>query len=173
MAEKPVECSHCQKPTEVTYKEMANNISSCTEMCSDCPILAKKLHGASESPTPQNSSSPLLHCALCMTTSETVQTGNPLGCNHCYMVFEDLLFEKLSSENNIPPFITKEILINPTAALHRGKSPTQALSIPLSNEVANLSVALNEAIAKEHYEQAAWLRDQIKELKEKTSDGKK
>ncbi len=169
MAEKPVECSHCQKATVVTYKEMTNNLSNCTEMCSSCPILAKKLHGASQPPAQTNSSSPLLHCALCMTTSETVQTGNPLGCNHCYSVFEELLLGKLLTEKSLSSASAKEILVSPSVLLHKGKSPTQsAIDIPLSNELSSLSIALNEAVAKEHYEQAAWLRDQIKELKEKT-----
>ncbi len=166
MPEKPIECGHCQKPTDVTYKEMTNNISSCTEMCSDCPILAKKLHGGVDSSSPKDSKSPTLHCALCMTTSETVQTGNPLGCNHCYTVFEDLLLEKFVNETTLSKSTIKEFLINPSAPLHKGKSPSQAAAnIPLSSELSSLSVALNEAIQKEHYEQAAWLRDQIKELK--------
>jgi protein arginine kinase activator len=172
MPEKPVECSHCQKPTQVTYKEMANNISSCTQMCSDCPILAKKLHGGIDSSIPKNNTFPLLHCALCMTTSETVQTGNPLGCNHCYVVFEDLLLEKFVSENTLSKSTIKEFLVSPSTSLHKGKSPNQAATnIPLSNELSSLAVALSDAIQKEHYEQAAWLRDQIKELKgEKQSD---
>ncbi len=165
--EKPVECGHCQKEGHVTYKEIANGISTCTEMCSDCPILAAKLHGESEVSTKASLAMPKLCCALCMTTLETIQTGNPLGCNHCYNVFEEPLLGKLITENRMPSFVKKEIQNNPSAPLHRGKSPKQALTIPLSNELATLSIALNEALQKEHYEQAAWLRDQIKQLKEK------
>jgi len=136
------------------------------EMCSDCPVLAKKLHGGIDSSIPKKNTFPLLHCALCMTTSETVQTGNPLGCNHCYVVFEDLLLEKLIHEKSISSSAAKEMIIHSSAPLHKGKSPNQAATnIPLSNELSSLSAALSDAIQKEHYEQAAWLRDQIKELK--------
>jgi protein arginine kinase activator len=36
-----------------------------------------------------------------------------------------------------------------------------------------LNEALNETLTREDYEQAAWLRDQIKELMEKADEGKK
>jgi len=35
--------------------------------------------------------------------------------------------------------------------------------------MASLNEALNEALKRENYEQAAWLRDQIKNLKEEKS----
>jgi protein arginine kinase activator len=37
-------------------------------------------------------------------------------------------------------------------------------------QLTTLNEALNEALEKEQYEQAAWLRDQIKEWKEKISE---
>lgn len=174
MAERPIECSHCQKAIDVTYKELANGTSLCTQMCSDCPILEKKLHGKSESSNKPIASEeiPKLCCAICMTTLESIQTGNPLGCNHCYIVFEQPLLGKLLNENLLSPCIQQEIKELSSSTIHRGKTPHQPISIPFSNQLATLSEALNGALQKEQYEQAAWLRDQIKELKEKASERK-
>ena len=175
MPERPIECTHCQKTTEVLYKEISNETTVCTEMCSECPILAKKLHGNSKSLVENTSrgEAPKLCCALCLTTIESIQTGNPLGCNLCYTIFEDLLIEKLTDENLISSSIQKEMKNNKQTVVHRGKFPNQSITIPLSNQLETLNSALNEALQKEHYEQAAWLRDQIKELKDTESERKK
>jgi len=175
MTDKPIECNHCQKVADVIYKEIADENITCTKMCTECPILAKKLHGQSNlsSKRAYSEETPKLCCAHCMTTAESILTGEPLGCNLCYEVFEDLLINKLINEHRLPSLIQKEIESKKKTTLHRGKSPSQSISIPLSNEITTLSSALNDAIQKEHYEHAASLRDQIKELKEKDSGNKK
>ena len=168
MAEKPIECNHCQKAADVIYKVIADENTSCTKMCSECPILDKKLYGQSDKGSKGTSSDEASRpcCAFCMTTTESIRAGEPLGCNLCYDIFEDLLIDKLMNEHKLPPLIQKEIKNNKGATLHRGKSPSQSISIPLSNQIVTLNAALNDALQKEHYEHAAWLRDQIKELKE-------
>lgn len=61
-----------------------------------------------------------------------------------------------------------------TQPLHVGKTPNKPLTIPSSSRLKTLNEALNEALKKENYEQAAWIRDQIKDLTEKgPNDGKK
>ena len=169
MAERPIECSECKKNIQVTYKEIARGKSSCTEMCGTCPILEKKLHGKPDFCASEKNKErePKLCCAICMTTTEAIETGNPLGCSHCYIVFEEVLLKKLISENALPLNLQK------SEPLHRGKSPNQSITIPLSNQLAAFNEALNIALQKEHYEQAAWLRDQIQSLKDKASERKK
>ncbi len=174
MPERPIECIQCQKPIDVTYKEISLENTICTEMCSECPILAKKLHGQSTSPYKNEASKESIKvcCALCLTTIESIQTGNLLGCSLCYEVFDNLLIEKLIDENLLSSLIQKEIINKKPNPIHTGKSPKQSITIPFSNQAATLTAALSDAIQKEHYEQAAWLRDQIKELKEKENERK-
>jgi protein arginine kinase activator len=99
--------------------------------------------------------------------------GNPLGCSECYSVFSDVLISELISLERIPSRIKKDILAKKTQPLHLGKAPNKPLTIPSSSRLSALNEALNEALKKENYEQAAWIRDQIKDLTEKgAEDGK-
>ena len=155
MTERPVECSHCQKPANITYKEIVNHQISCMEMCSDCPMLAQKLYGYDVSdPLQTNRSlegSPPIVCSHCMTTLEGIKTGNPLGCSACYVVFEETLLKELCMDKKKMP-------------LHAGKSPHKSTPVFSPEKLPALNEALTEALKKENYEQAACIRDQIKEL---------
>lgn len=176
MAERPVECSHCKKPIEVVYKEIARESTSCTEMCADCPIFQQKLHGQEFPPQAaemKTESATGLCCGDCRTTLASVQMGNPLGCSECYAVFSDVLISELSAADEIPARIKKDLTQKKTQPLHVGKTPNKTLDIPSSSRLTGLNEALNEALKKENYEQAAWLRDQIKDLKEKGSNDAK
>ena len=170
MADRPVECSNCKKPIHVIYKEIVGASIICTEMCSDCPVLQQKLHGK-ESPVPKAGKlaegETGLCCNNCRTTLESIKMGNPLGCSECYEVFSDVLVGELSAQGKIPARIKKEIAVKKSMPLHLGKTPEKPLEIPASSRLTALNEALNEALKKENYEQAAWLRDQIKALTEK------
>jgi protein arginine kinase activator len=162
MAERPVECSLCQKKLEVIYKEIVNQHISCVEMCSDCPVLARKLHGDIESELPSAKNlqdlPPGLACGNCMTTLEGVKMGHPLGCSNCYNVFEEELAKELLADKKT------------TKISHIGKVPHKPISFPSSTEIPILNQALDEALKQENYEHAAWLRDQIKEIMEKPGE---
>ncbi|MCH9614698.1 MAG: hypothetical protein SP1CHLAM54_13350 [Chlamydiia bacterium] len=83
-------------------------------------------------------------CGNCGTDLQAVKTNSPLGCFECYHVFEDIIRQELGGNHS-----------------HIGRSKAAP---ELSNRLTELNVELNEALKKENYEQAAWLRDQIKEL---------
>jgi protein arginine kinase activator len=176
VADRPVECSHCKKAIKVTYKEIVDTSIVCTEMCADCPILQQRLHGQNLEPQSREGLTETeagLCCGNCRTTLESVQMGNPLGCSECYAVFSDVLISELISADRIPIRIKKDISAKKTQPLHIGKSPNVSITIPSSSRLTALNEALNEALKKENYEQAAWIRDQIKALMEKGSnDGK-
>lgn len=177
MADRPVECAgHCKRPTKVVYKEIVGNTITVTEMCSECPIYEQKLHGQIKGPATEGiaEGEAGLCCSNCRTTLESVLTGNPLGCCECYPVFSDVLVSELISEDAVPSHIKKSVSAKKTQALHIGKSPSHTQAPPASSQLTALNEALNDALKKENYEQAAWLRDQIKALLEKGSDdGKK
>ena len=177
MVDRPVECSHCKKPIKVIYKDIVDTSIICTEMCADCPVFQQRLHGhtpASESREGLPEKEGGLCCGNCRTSLESVKMGNPLGCSECYSVFSDLLISELIAADKIPSRIKKEYPMKKTQPLHVGKTPNKPLTIPSSSRLKTLNEALNEALKKENYEQAAWIRDQIKDLTEKgPNDGKK
>ena len=176
MADRPVECSHCKRPISVIYKEIVGNSIICTEMCSECPVFQQKLHGQTLSPETKregiSEGEPGLCCGTCLTSLESVKMGNPLGCSECYAVFGDLLVTELIAAKNIPVRLAKALATKKTQPIHIGGVPNQPATIAPSSRLTALNEALNEALKKENYEQAAWLRDQIKALKEKTDEGK-
>lgn len=164
MSERPVECGHCKKPTQVHYKEIVGDHTTCTNMCNDCPVLLRKVHG--EVREKQEGSDPTttgLYCGHCHTPLESVKMGNPLGCGQCYHVFGDVLVQELLAENKLPKVMQEAKRNQP---LHIGMTPDKPSESPSSNRLTALNEALNEALQKENYEEAAWIRDQIKELTE-------
>ncbi len=177
MAEKPVECTgYCKRAIAVTYKEIVGEVITVTEMCSECPVYAQKIQGQIKT-TPIEGLAEAesgLCCSNCRTSLASVITGNPLGCPECYAIFSDVLIAQLLSADGIPTHLKRSIHAKKSQLLHMGKSPDHTPLAPSSNRLTALNEALNEALKKENYEKAAWLRDQIKALTEKASDdGKK
>ncbi len=166
MAEKPLECTQCSLKVCVTYKEIGKSNRSSMGMCSNCPILEKKLRGEPEMSCNQESRSEL-YCVHCLTTLKSLQMGEGFGCTHCYVVFDRPLTEKLIQEKRIPCFDAKELS---NSSLHLGKSPDRSHSIPPTHQMASLQEALQEALKKEQYEEAAWIRDQIQEWEGKIGE---
>ena len=174
MPDRPEECSHCKKPIKVTYKEIVSENITCTHMCEDCPIFLKKMKGQTAAVKKKKSEKDMgLCCGNCGTTLESILTGNPLGCEQCYEFFQENLVKELVALDLIPKNLTKGIGRKKSASLHIGKTPESQVEIPSSSRLTALNEALNEALKKENYEQAAWLRDQIKDLMDKPDDRKK
>ena len=174
MPDRPVECSHCKKNISVIYKEIVEDTISCTHMCAECPILAQKMTGVIARDGQKKTGKEMgLCCGSCGTTLESIQTGNPLGCSECYSVFGELNIEELSSMDMLPSRLEKGMSRKKSQPMHIGKSPSTPVEIPASSRLTALNEALNVALKKENYEQAAWLRDQIKDLMEISDDRKK
>lgn len=171
MPERPVECSQCKKAIKVTYKEIIDDSTICTEMCFDCPVLQEKLHGETLENKKRDKESGLC-CGHCNTSLESVKMGQPLGCNECYAVFGDFLVGELLESDAIPPPLKKKLTAKRMQAIHIGKSPDKTVEFTLSSRLTSLNEALNEALKRENYEQAAWIRDQIKALTENKNDAK-
>lgn len=174
MPDRPVECSHCKKTITVIYKEIIEDTVSCTHMCAECPILMQKMTGELSDTKRKRSETDMgLCCGSCGTTLESIQTGNPLGCSECYSVFGDLIMDELVSLDMIPARLQKGLGKKKSQPMHIGKSPSTPAQIPSSSRLTALNEALNDALKKENYEQAAWLRDQIKDLMDKPDERKK
>lgn len=163
--DRPLECSECKKPIAIRYTEIIGNNMTHTSMCSDCPELQKRLHGTSPAELVYNQAgaSTGVCCGNCGTTLEEVKRGHRLGCTECYDVFGDVLLMEIVSANKLSP---KTVTNKKTLPVHIGRSPGEALTVTPSSRLLALNEALKETLSREDYEQAAWLRDQIREITE-------
>jgi len=167
IAERPLECSECKKPISVWYTEIVGNTTTETGMCKDCPELQRRLGASPPSEESTAVEGTGLCCGNCGTSLESIRKGTPLGCSHCYEVFADLLIKELVTSHKVSHrFATNE----KAKPAHVGRSPGEVSKLSPSLKLIALNEALQETLSSEDYEQAAWLRDQIKELTENSDD---
>ena len=167
-------CSHCNKrEANFHYKQVNNGSYTELHLCSDCAKelgylssgeqsmslgledmlseflgLAKQSHSAGKS----------LSCENCGTTFAEFKKTGMVGCDKCYDVFAKEVEDVLS---RIQPSTT-----------HTGKiSGPKGEQIHRANEIKSLKEKLRSAIIDERYEDAAKIRDQIKELEQNLSGG--
>lgn len=169
-ADRPLECGECRKTVAVRYTLVVGETITHTVMCQDCPVLQRRLYGASTiAPHMLTEGGAGIACGGCGTTLEAVRMGAALGCKTCYEVFEDIIFAELQSSKKLPPRIS---LIKKSSPIHIGKSPGESVEINPATRLLALNEALTETLQREDYEQAALLRDQIKELTEDSEKAK-
>lgn len=164
MEEKPLECSHCKKKNVICFKEVSGRKVQKIHMCAECPLLAEKW-GEGTSQCPQTTGQHIA-CKVCGTQSTEFLRGESLGCPQCYIAFEQILMQKLRDSGLLP----KEIDLPREYSLHIGKKPLSTNKRALSKRLKTLNYALDKALAGENYETAAFLRDQIKTIMDKTDE---
>lgn len=99
---------------------------------------------------------PLTTCPVCSFTLQDYKNVGRLGCSECYHVFEEEILPLLSQ-------------IQPDSH-HHGKTPEQAEKREEKKlTISDLEQQLSLAVAKEDYERAAKLRDQINQLRTQTN----
>ncbi|MBM4764972.1 UvrB/UvrC motif-containing protein [Bacillus sp. B15-48] len=101
----------------------------------------------------------ILQCERCsMTFPQFVKVGR-FGCANCYDTFREHLTpvsRRLHSGNSI----------------HNGKIPQRiGGTLQLQKNITNLKQTLNELIAKEEFEKAVEVRDQIRSLEKRLAEG--
>lgn len=163
--DRPLECGECKKPITVIYTEIVGENITHTSMCADCPELQRRLYGVSPAEHIYNQTGfdAGLGCGNCGTTLEEVKRGHRLGCMECYEVFDDLIINELQISNRLAPRLVGNKKSMP---IHMGRTPGETLAINPSSRLLALNEALRETLSREDYEQAAWLRDQIRALTE-------
>lgn len=166
--DRPLECSECKNPITVHYSEIEGGKCTNTGMCDSCPQLQKRLKGIpfEEHETASQGGTGLV-CGECGTTLESIKVGHLVGCSHCYEVFGDVLINELILAHALFPGIIKQ---RKSIPMHVGRAPGETQEISPSLKLIALNEALEETLKKEDYEQAAMLRDQIKELTEDTEE---
>jgi protein arginine kinase activator len=90
-------------------------------------------------------------CEHCGFTLEDYRKVGRLGCSQCYVAFRGEILPVLAKMHQ--------------GAKHEGKVPSgMAASIEKRQELDSMKASLQKAIESEQFEQAAKLRDSIKEL---------
>ena len=173
-------CDRCQKrDAKILYTEIINGVKKEQHLCEECatdytsfqmekPLMNSDLtlgdllstlldtYTASGKKDP-GKVTPSLTCGNCGTTYEEFIQKGRFGCSECYRSFNGQLGKTLKSIQG--------------AELHTGKRPkgfVSAVSDRVNkgiSEAEKLSIMLQEAIEKEEFEEAARLRDLIKQLK--------
>lgn len=157
--ERPLDCCSCQKDLTTKYTELGETVLQEYYMCADCPHLKSFL--LKPKALTDEETLALITCGNCNTSLLEIQKGEPLGCSACYEIFEAYLADDLKAGQHL------QIHIDITGPLHLGHKPGEFKEVGTEQQIFALNETLNEMIHREDYEQAASIRDQIKELKKK------
>ncbi|MEX0961409.1 MAG: UvrB/UvrC motif-containing protein [Simkaniaceae bacterium] len=163
MSDRPIECTGCQKPIRVIYKQIAQNAITEQSCCEECPVLA--VFQDEESAKDLTSHKEVFICDHCQTSTEEMGQEKQVGCPSCYSAFEAVLTEEYRKNFALPKRCLSLLEADAKAPLHLGQiKPENSEGVPLSSQLQGLNEALNKALRKENYEEAAYIRDQIKGL---------
>lgn len=137
-------CEQCAKIYEnIIFEASKGNVINNFNFVSN---LFEAIHGQT---TQDNQST--IKCGKCGLTFDGFRKSGRLGCGQCYNTFSknlDAILEKVQGKN-----------------IHIGKIPARTGGeLKIKNEILKLKKELNEKIKKEEFEEAALLRDEIKEL---------
>lgn len=153
-------CEKCGKNHATTHiKTVVNGIVREYNLCGECAaksgyatnsitgMLASML-GDMSLPTVTKQK----RCDVCGATFSDIAKSGKMGCNECYNTFRE----------EILPYIKRVH----GATNHAGKIPNRAPLIvkPKEKTVSDLRQELSRLVAEEKYEQAAVIRDKIKEM---------
>ncbi len=163
-------CERCNaQPATVHMKQIANNEMTELHLCQSCaaemeiPISFDNIFqgfldsfftstGGKSAATPKNEV-----CSQCGTTYQDFKNTGRLGCENCYMVFQNEL---------------SGIFKNVQGSFqHQGKFPKRAgVKLIAKREIDKLKLELARAIENEAFETAAALRDKIREMERGMND---
>jgi protein arginine kinase activator len=173
-------CDRCQKrDAKILYTEIINGAKKEQHLCEECaadytsfqmekPLMNSELTlgdllstlldtYSSADKKKSGDVKPTLTCSNCGTTYEEFLQKGRFGCSQCYRSFSSHLGRTLKGIQG--------------AEVHTGKRPKGYVTKTTDrifkdfSEVEKLSVKLQEAIEKEEFEEAARLRDLIKQMK--------
>ncbi len=169
MGETGVRCQRCPKPatlhlTEIKGAKQIEELHFCEE-CAQKHLYEPGVGGSQPLPDPkpievQGETDDLealnrTECPQCGITFKDFRSTGRLGCPHDYEVFKKELVPLLEN-------IHGEVK-------HQGKSPRRKFSqSEASTELSQLRKQLHGAVGREDYEQAAFLRDKIRQLETAT-----
>ncbi|MDR2432496.1 MAG: UvrB/UvrC motif-containing protein [Puniceicoccales bacterium] len=178
-------CQFCGKPATVHMTQVINNKTTVIRMCNECAakhgLFDKEglpfamLSGLGEalfSGMKQNLSANGLICSKCGCTPMSFKETGRLGCPHCYKDLKlliDGIIESSQKGTIHKGKYSREGAMTATMNATSGFTDTSVKRSPrkLSTEekLNELQGMLDAAVKTEQYEEAARLRDEIKNLK--------
>ncbi|KAF3362537.1 hypothetical protein PHSC3_000772 [Chlamydiales bacterium STE3] len=161
LPDRPLECGDCRKSIAVIYTEIVGETITHTSMCADCPELRRRLYGSQYKGAKLHEGQTDLACGNCGTTLEAVKSGSLLGCPVCYEVFDETILSEMQIAGKLG---LRLINAKKSTPVHLGRAPGEIKEMNPAMRLLALNEALTETLQREDYEQAAWLRDQIKAL---------
>jgi len=170
-------CEECGiRPANVHITKIVNNKKTELNLCEKCASQYQQTFGSYFEPNfslnkflanllnydksfeqSAHSLQTLKKCPQCgQLYSQFVQSGK-LGCEKCYETFGEYLEPLLKRIHG--------------SQIHKGKYPKRTGGlIKLKRELERLKIQLNELVAKEEFEKAAKVRDQIRMLEKNLED---
>jgi protein arginine kinase activator len=160
-------CDICSKnPATVHLTEIIDNQMNELHLCEECAHkksqqmeqqfgLSDLLAGMAEfSKAPKDEESAAVKCANCGLSYTDFKKVGRLGCGECYATFKRYLTPLLKRIHG--------------ASQHLGKSPLKVTKVLRKKiDLQELRNRLQKAISEEAFEEAAKIRDQIKEWEKK------
>lgn len=155
-----MKCISCDQEAVVHYAEVIDGEIKKLDLCEDCAVkkgfgvepsisIGDLLGGLTEKSIKSKSS---LKCPFCELTFEAFKKEGRLGCDECYVTFNDSLIPMIEQIHK--------------STQHHGKVPLPCLDDSQRRiQVSQMEVELQKAIEQEDFEKAAFLRDEIKNLK--------
>ena len=157
-------CEKCGKNHATTHiRSVVNGVVREMNLCSYCAakegytgISQNSLAGMLASMLGEINSSSLSSkgdiCPVCGAYFSDIAQSGKMGCAECYKTFKEELFPYLKRVHG--------------SIKHAGKVPNSAplMVKPETDTIESLRMELNRLVAEEKYEQAAVIRDKIKEM---------
>ncbi|ABS20449.1 UvrB/UvrC motif-containing protein [Bacillus cytotoxicus] len=175
-------CQNCNmRPATLHYTKVVNGEKTEVHLCEQCAgqsgytsffqssqpsfsfqdLLAGLLNGGPATFGQKEntfSSTKVLRCPECKMTYEQFAKVGRLGCSSCYETFKD----------QIKPMLKR---LHGGHTNHSGKVPKRiGGNIHLKKELDELKLTLKQHVQREEFEQAAQIRDQIRNLEKQISE---
>ncbi len=165
-------CEICKKnQAKIHVTQIKDNKKISVHLCQECAhekgvagpainthfsvadLLSGLLKGGEDQPTAPDLQKTCLQCGL---SYNSFKESGRFGCSNCYETFRD----------DLEPLLQK-IQKN---THHTGKAPRRCDgNVVVERNIADLRHRLQEAVSEENFEEAARLRDRIRELEEEDS----
>ena len=164
-----MQCSICkEKPATVHLTQIVGDKMQKLDLCDDCAkakgvndpagfALADLMLGlGAAQEIEQSAGGAELKCSRCGFTQADFKKSGRLGCPECYKTFSEGLSGLLKTMHK--------------GTRHIGKSPeNMKVSSENADRLKTLQKKLEKAIESEHFEEAAQLRDEIKQATERST----
>ncbi len=162
-------CQNCGKNEATTHiKQIINGDMAESHLCSDCAAhlgysdmfsgfglnLSGLFSGLLGDMMPSISAGKSPRCPKCGTSFDEIVRDGRVGCADCYRTFYDKLLPSIQRIHG--------------KIKHSGKvtnaAPVESKEETTEEKIEKLKAAMNEAVAKQDFENAAKIRDEIKAL---------